>query len=141
MDKNKKWIKVEMCKMFHVKQIPPGIRLRFPLGLRRKIKIYWIFFLIAGLCEIVWTVSLKLSNEFSKLSYSILTVLFLIVSFVLLALALKKTSSWNCLYNLDWNWCCGNCFNWCDFLQEPLEILRGLCLIFILFGIIGLKVL
>lgn len=50
----------------------------------------WIFLLIAGLCEIVWAVSLKLSNGFSKLSYSILTVLFLIVSFVLLALALKN---------------------------------------------------
>lgn len=87
----------------------------------------WILLFVAGLCEVVWAISLKLSNGFSKLSYSILTIVFLIVSFFLLALALKIGAA-------------GTVLTGVIFLQEPLGILRCLCLIFILVGIVGLKI-
>ncbi|MBO0030992.1 QacE family quaternary ammonium compound efflux SMR transporter, partial [Listeria monocytogenes] len=49
----------------------------------------WIFLLVAGLCEMVFVVMLKLSDGFKKVGYAILTVIFMSASFFLLSLALK----------------------------------------------------
>lgn len=100
----------------------------------------WILLFVAGLCEVVWAISLKLSNGFSKLSYSILTIVFLIVSFFLLALALKKLPVGTAYAIWTGIGAAGTVLTGVIFLQEPLEILRCLCLIFILVGIVGLKI-
>ncbi|HBM3464457.1 TPA: multidrug efflux SMR transporter [Listeria innocua] len=49
----------------------------------------WIFLLVAGLCEMVFVVMLKLSDGFKRLGFAILTVIFMSASFFLLSLALK----------------------------------------------------
>lgn len=49
----------------------------------------WLFLVIAGLLEIVWAIGLKLSNGFSHMGWSIVTVLGMIASFYFLAQALK----------------------------------------------------
>ncbi|EAC8101512.1 multidrug efflux SMR transporter [Listeria monocytogenes] len=49
----------------------------------------WIFLLVAGLCEMVFVVMLKLSDGFKKVGYAILTIIFMSASFFLLSLALK----------------------------------------------------
>ena len=59
----------------------------------------WIFLLVAGIFEIVWATFLKLSEGFTKLNYTIYTILGMIVSFYFLAKAV-----------MDWNRCsrCGS---------------------------------
>ncbi|CAM2361927.1 DMT family transporter [Listeria seeligeri] len=49
----------------------------------------WIFLFVAGLCEMVFVVMLKLSDGFKRFGYAALTVLFMSASFFLLSLALK----------------------------------------------------
>ncbi|MBC6297408.1 multidrug efflux SMR transporter [Listeria sp. FSL L7-1517] len=49
----------------------------------------WLFLFIAGLCEMVFVVMLKLSEGFKRVGYAILTVIFMSGSFFLLSLALK----------------------------------------------------
>ncbi|MBC1484044.1 multidrug efflux SMR transporter [Listeria sp. FSL L7-1485] len=49
----------------------------------------WLFLFIAGLCEMVFVVMLKLSEGFKRIGYAILTVIFMSGSFFLLSLALK----------------------------------------------------
>lgn len=49
----------------------------------------WIYLLIAGLFEVVWAVTMKLSDSFSNLFYSLVTLGGLVLSFVFLALAMK----------------------------------------------------
>ena len=50
----------------------------------------WTLLLFAGLAEIAWAVGLKYTEGFSRLWPSVVTVLMMVVSVVLLALALKQ---------------------------------------------------
>lgn len=49
----------------------------------------WLFLILAGLLEIVWVYSMKLSEGFSKPIPSVVTIAAMIASFGLLSLALK----------------------------------------------------
>lgn len=49
----------------------------------------WIFLFIAGIFEVVWSTCMKFSHGFSVLSYSILTIVGMIISFAGLILATK----------------------------------------------------
>lgn len=50
----------------------------------------WIFLLLAGVLEVVWAFLMKASEGFTKLWPSIGTIGFMVVSFGLLALAMKS---------------------------------------------------
>ncbi|GAA3627518.1 multidrug efflux SMR transporter [Lactobacillus hamsteri] len=49
----------------------------------------WIYLIIAGIFEVVWSTFMKLSHGFSILSYSILTIVGMILSFAGLIIATK----------------------------------------------------
>ena len=49
----------------------------------------WIFLLLAGLFEIVWAFLMKASDGFSKPWQTIGTIVFMIISFGLLSMAMK----------------------------------------------------
>ncbi|OYS06153.1 DMT family transporter [Lactobacillus johnsonii] len=49
----------------------------------------WIYLVLAGLLECAWSTTMKLSNGFSHLWWSIVTVIGMILSFVFLSLSLK----------------------------------------------------
>ena len=49
----------------------------------------WIYLILAGIFEILWSTFLKFSNGFSVLKYSIFTIAGMIASFVLLSQAIK----------------------------------------------------
>ena len=49
----------------------------------------WVFLIFAGIFEIVWAYSMKLSEGFTKLTPSIVTLFFMILSFGLLAYAMR----------------------------------------------------
>ncbi|WP_089606144.1 quaternary ammonium compound efflux SMR transporter SugE [Acinetobacter piscicola] len=49
----------------------------------------WIVLIFAGVFEIVWAYSMKMSEGFTKLTPSIITIFFMILSFALLAYAMK----------------------------------------------------
>lgn len=50
----------------------------------------WIMLLVAGLLEIVWAYSMKLSDGFSKLVPSVITIATMIASFGLLSLSMRS---------------------------------------------------
>lgn len=49
----------------------------------------WILLIFAGIFEIVWAYSMKMSEGFTKLTPSIITLFFMILSFALLAYAMR----------------------------------------------------
>lgn len=51
--------------------------------------IAWILLAIAGLCEVVWALGLKYTDGFTKLMPSVITIVFMIISVYLLAVAAK----------------------------------------------------
>ena len=52
-------------------------------------KMAWLCLCVAGAMEMVWSTCMKLSNGFTDLKFSVLTILGMIVSFVFLAQATK----------------------------------------------------
>ena len=50
----------------------------------------WIYLLIAGLLEVVWAYGMKLSAGFTQLGASLLTLVAMLMSFGLLAVAMKS---------------------------------------------------
>jgi quaternary ammonium compound-resistance protein SugE len=49
----------------------------------------WILLLVAGSFEVVWAYSMKLSNGFTHLIYSIITIVMMTASFGLLSMAMR----------------------------------------------------
>ena len=50
----------------------------------------WLLLLVAGLLEIVWAYSMKLSEGFSRPAATLITVSVMIASFVLLSMSMKS---------------------------------------------------
>ena len=49
----------------------------------------WVILIVAGLLEVVWAYAMKVSDGFTKLTPSILTLVFMVDSFALLSYAMK----------------------------------------------------
>ncbi|QWA12060.1 multidrug efflux SMR transporter [Sodalis ligni] len=49
----------------------------------------WLYLLLAGLFEVVWATAMKASEGFTHLIPSAITLIFMILSFILLAIAMK----------------------------------------------------
>lgn len=52
-------------------------------------QLAWLWLVLAGLLEIVWATTMKLSNGFTVLLPTVITIVLLIVSFGLLALSFR----------------------------------------------------
>lgn len=50
----------------------------------------WILLVVAGLLEVVWAYTMKLSDGFTRLGYSSITIVAMIASFGLLSVAMKS---------------------------------------------------
>jgi quaternary ammonium compound-resistance protein SugE len=50
----------------------------------------WTLLIVAGLFEVVWAYSMKLSNGFTHLTYTLITVVMMMASFGLLSFAMRS---------------------------------------------------
>ena len=50
----------------------------------------WIYLVIAGVLEVLWAYSMKLSEGFARPGYSAITIVAMIASFALLSLSMKS---------------------------------------------------
>lgn len=103
--------------------------------------MHWVYLFIAGLFEISWAVGLKLSHGFSQIIPSVLTVLCMIASFYFLALALKNLplgtayAIWTGIGTI------GTVILGIILFKEPVTVMRLFCIVLIICGITGLKLL
>lgn len=101
----------------------------------------WVYLFIAGLLEIGWAIGLKYTAGFSRLWPSVATISCMIVSFVFLGQALKTIpigtgyAVWTGIGTI------GTAILGIALFQEPRDAPRVLCILLILAGIIGLKIL
>lgn len=49
----------------------------------------WVYLFFAGIFEVVWSVAMKESHGFSRLVPSVITLVFMLLSFALLSIAMK----------------------------------------------------
>ena len=73
----------------------------------------WVYLIFADLLECVWSTTMKLSNGFSHLWWSIATIIGLVLSFLFLALSLKRLDI-SLAYPMDRNWCSWVDSSWFD---------------------------
>ena len=99
----------------------------------------WIFLFFAGLLEVFWSTCLKLSEGFSVLKFSVLTVGGMILSFLFLAQATKQLplgtsyAVWTGIGEL------GAVIVGIVLFKESLSPARLIFVALLLIGIIGLK--
>lgn len=101
----------------------------------------WIYLLIAGFFEIAWAVGLKLSHGFSNLTIGILTIFGMIASFYFLALALKNIPLGTAYAIWTGIGTFGTVILGIILFKEPITIIRLICIMLIISGITGLKLL
>lgn len=99
----------------------------------------WIFLAVAGLFEIGWAVGLKYTDGFSRPVASALTVLAMICSFWLLALALRSIPLGTAYAVWTGIGAVGTAALGILLFAEPATALRLACIGLIVAGIAGLK--
>lgn len=99
----------------------------------------WIYLLLAGLTEIVWAIGLKYSEGFTNLPVSIVTIIFMIISFFLFALALKEIPIGTAYAIFTGIGAAGTALIGMVFLQESTELIKLVSLALLIGGLIGLK--
>ena len=99
----------------------------------------WFYLFIGGIFEIVWAIGLKYSEGFTKLWYSVGTVIAMVLSFVFLAKAMKELPVGTAYAIWTGIGALGTATLGIILFNESKDIIRLLCLGLIILGIIGLR--
>ena len=99
----------------------------------------WIYLVIAGLLEIGWAIGLKYTEGFSRFWPSVATICAMILSFGLLAAALKTIPVGTGYAVWTGIGAAGTAIIGMAFLGESREVLRIICILLIVTGVMGLK--
>ena len=101
----------------------------------------WTFLLVAGLLEIVWAVGLKYTEGFTRLWPTVGTVAAMIASVAFLGLALRTIPIGTGYAIWTGIGAVGVAIAGMVLFGESREVLRLLCILTIIAGIVGLKLL
>ncbi len=102
--------------------------------------MHWVVLVCAGIMECAWTVGMKYSQGFSRLIPSLLTIAAMIASMWLLSVAIKQLplgtayAIWTGIGTL------GTFIMGIILFHDPVSMARTISALFILAGIVGLKV-
>ena len=101
----------------------------------------WIYLVVAGILEVVWAVGLKSTFGFTRLWPSVFTLSFMFASFFLLSLALKQLPIGTAYAVWTGIGATGAALVHMLFLGESRELARIACVLLIVSGVVGLKLL
>lgn len=99
----------------------------------------WIFLLLAGFFEICFTIALKYSQGFSKIIPSIITVIFIVLSFFSVAQSMKTIPIGTAYAVWAGIGAAGAVSCGIVFFGDSYHIIRIISIILIIMGIVGLK--
>ncbi len=98
-----------------------------------------MYLVVAGLFECGWAIGLKYTEGFSRLVPSVLTIIAMAASFWLLSVAMKTIPVGTAYAVWTGIGAVGIAILGMLFLGESRELLRVFCLLLIVSGIVGLK--
>ncbi len=101
----------------------------------------WFYLFLAGALEITWAVAMKKSDGFTVLIPSIITVVGYVASAVFLALALKQLSLGMAYAMWTGMGIVGTTLLGIILFKEKISVPQLVCIVLIVIGIIGLKIL
>ena len=101
----------------------------------------WIMLLLAGIFEVTWAIAMKYSDGLTVLIPSIITVVGYILSAIFLAIALKQLPLGTAYAMWTGFGIVGTSVLGIFLFQEKLSLPQIICVLMIIIGIIGLKLL
>lgn len=99
----------------------------------------WLLLLLAGLFEVAWAIGLKYTDGFSRPLPTLLTLIAMAVSVLLLAMAVKQLPLGTAYAVWTGIGAVGTVLMGIWLFNEPATLARVLCLLLIIGGILGLK--
>ena len=99
----------------------------------------WVFLFVAISLEVIGTISLKFSNGFTDLKFSVLTLVMYGLSFWVLALTLKVLPISTAYAVWSGLGTAAVAIIGLVFFKEPMTALKGVFLLMIIGGVVGLK--
>ena len=99
----------------------------------------WVLLLAAGLLEIVWAFSMKLSQGFTRPAASLVTILTMLASFGLLSISMKTLPLGTAYTVWTGIGAVGAFVVGIVVLGEPLTLMRGIAAVLIVGGLILMK--
>ncbi|QIO09654.1 DMT family transporter [Acinetobacter lanii] len=100
----------------------------------------WVCVVIAGFLEVLWAYCMKVSEGFTKLTPSVLTIVFMIASFALLSYAMKSLPLGAAYTVWTGIGAIGSFLVGIVFLGEPASAMRMLAAVLIISGLILMKI-
>jgi len=101
--------------------------------------VAWIYLLIAGITEIIWAIGLKEAQGFTILLPSIVTLVFIVVSFFLFAKAMETIPIGTAYAIFTGIGAAGTAIVGILLFNEGVGVSKLFFLVLILVGIVGLK--
>ncbi|MEW5850599.1 MAG: quaternary ammonium compound efflux SMR transporter SugE [Myxococcota bacterium] len=99
----------------------------------------WVYLVVAGVCEVVWAAGLKASEGFSRPVVSVVTVGVMVLSFVLLAQAMRTLPLGTAYAVWTGIGAVGAALVGMVAWGEPANAPRVGCILLVVVGIVGLK--
>lgn len=99
----------------------------------------WFYLFLAGLCEIAWAIGLKYSDGFKRVWPSVWTVIIMLLSFILLAQAMRHLPVGTAYAVWTGIGAVGTTILGIILFHEPHNAIRLACIALIVLGIVGLK--
>ncbi|WP_347016525.1 multidrug efflux SMR transporter [Acinetobacter seifertii] len=100
----------------------------------------WAILILAGVFEIIWAYSMKMSEGFTRLTPSIITVVFMILSVVLLSMSMKTLPLGTAYTVWTGVGAIGSFLVGIFFLNEPIGAMRMIAAVLIVSGLVLMKI-
>lgn len=100
----------------------------------------WAILILAGVFEIIWAYSMKMSEGFTRLTPSIITVVFMILSVVLLSISMKTLPLGTAYTVWTGIGAIGSFLVGIFFLNEPIGAMRMIAAVLIVSGLVLMKI-
>ncbi len=100
----------------------------------------WAILILAGVFEIIWAYSMKMSEGFTRLTPSVITVVFMILSVVLLSISMKTLPLGTAYTVWTGIGAIGSFLVGIFFLNEPIGAMRMIAAVLIVSGLLLMKI-
>ena len=100
----------------------------------------WIVLVLAGMFEVIWAYSMKISEGFTRFVPSVITLIFMVLSFALLAYAMRSLPLGTAYTIWTGIGAVGSFLLGIFVLGEPASALRMLAAVLIISGLVLMKV-
>ena len=103
------------------------------------VKMAWAILILAGVFEVIWAYSMKMSEGFTRLTPSVVTIVFMILSVVLLSISMR-TLPLGTAYTI-WTGigAIGSFVVGIIILNEPITAMRMIAAVLIVSGLVLMK--